>query len=197
MNNKTIILASNNQGKIKEIKYIFKDYDVIALKEAEQLLGKELIVTEDQETFKDNALEKVRTLYDQVGDAYTCIADDSGLSIDSLDGFPGVHTARWVDADDHTKNLMLLARVNTKEDRTCHYTTVIALKDANEERVFEYTLDGQIADNCRGDNGFGFDEIFEIENGKTLAEISTKEKTSISPRTKALEKIEKYLIEKE
>ena len=197
MNNKTIILASNNQGKIKEIKYIFKDYDVIALKEAEQLLGKELIVTEDQETFQDNALEKVRTLYDQVGDAYTCIADDSGLSIDSLDGFPGVHTARWVDANDHTKNLMLLERVEGKEDRTCHYTTVIALKDANEERVFEYTLDGQIADNCRGDNGFGFDEIFEIENGKTLAEISTEEKTSISPRTKALEKIEKYLIEKE
>ena len=197
MDNKTIILASNNQGKIKEIKYIFKDYDVIALKEAEQLLGKELIVTEDQETFKDNALEKVRTLYDQVGDAYTCIADDSGLSIDSLDGFPGVHTARWVDADDHTKNLMLLEKLEDKDDRTCHYTTVIALKDANEERVFEYTLDGQIADNCRGDNGFGFDEIFEIENGKTLAEISTEEKTSISPRTKALEKIEKYLIEKE
>ena len=197
MNNKTIILASNNQGKIKEIKYIFKDYDVIALKEAEQLLGKELIVTEDQETFQDNALEKARTLYDQVGDAYTCIADDSGLSIDSLDGFPGVHTARWVDADDHTKNLMLLEKLEDKDDRTCHYTTVIALKDANEERVFEYTLDGQIADNCRGDNGFGFDEIFEIENGKTLAEISTEEKTSISPRTKALEKIEKYLIEKE
>ena len=197
MNNKTIILASNNQGKIKEIKYIFKDYDVIALKEAEQLLGKELIVTENQETFQDNALEKVRTLYDQVGDAYTCIADDSGLSIDSLDGFPGVHTARWVDADDHTKNLMLLEKLEDKDDRTCHYTTVIALKDANEERVFEYTLDGQIADNCRGDNGFGFDEIFEIENGKTLAEISTEEKTSISPRTKALEKIEKYLIEKE
>ena len=197
MNNKTIILASNNQGKIKEIKYIFKDYDVIALKEAEQLLGKELIVTEDQETFQDNALEKVRTLYDQVGDAYTCIADDSGLSIDSLDGFPGVHTARWVDADDHTKNLMLLEKLEDKDDRTCHYTTVIALKDANEERVFEYTLDGKIADNCRGDNGFGFDEIFEIENGKTLAEISTEEKTSISPRTKALEKIEKYLIEKE
>ena len=197
MNNKTIILASNNQGKIKEIKYIFKDYDVIALKEAEQLLGKELIVTEDQETFQDNALEKVRTLYDQVGDAYTCIADDSGLSIDSLDGFPGVRTARWMDADDHTKNLMLLEKLEDKDDRTCHYTTVIALKDANEERVFEYTLDGQIADNCRGDNGFGFDEIFEIENGKTLAEISTEEKTSISPRTKALEKIEKYLIEKE
>lgn len=197
MNNKTIILASNNQGKIKEIKYIFKDYDVIALKEAEQLLGKELIVTEDQETFQDNALEKVRTLYDQVGDAYTCIADDSGLSIDSLDGFPGVHTARWVDADDHTKNLMLLEKLENKDDRTCHYTTVIAMKDANEERVFEYTLDGQIADNCRGDNGFGFDEIFEIENGKTLAEISTEEKTYLSPRTKALEKIEQYLIEKE
>lgn len=197
MNNKTIILASNNQGKIKEIKSIFKDYEVIPLKEAEQLLGKELIVKEDQETFKDNALEKVRTLYDQVGDAYICIADDSGLSIDSLDGFPGVHTARWTDADDHTKNLMLLERVKTKEDKTCHYTTVIALKDANEERVFEYTLDGKIADNCRGDNGFGFDEIFEIENGKTLAEISTEEKISISPRTKALEKIEQYLIEKE
>jgi len=197
MNNKTIILASNNQGKIKEIKSIFKDYEVIPLKEAEQLLGKELIVKEDQETFEDNALEKAITLFDQVGDAYICIADDSGLSIDALDGFPGVHTARWMDADDHTKNLKLLEKLNDKEDRTCHYTTVIALKDANEEIVFEYTLDGEIADNCRGNNGFGFDEIFEIENGKTLAEISTEEKISISPRTKALEKIEQYLIEKE
>ncbi len=197
MNNKTIILASNNSGKIKEIKSIFKNYEVIPIKEAEQLLGKELIVTENQDTFKENALEKVRTLFEQVGNEYICIADDSGLSIDALNGFPGVHTARWMDADDHIKNLKLLEKLNNNDERNSHYTTVIALKDSNEERTFEYTLDGKIADNCRGNNGFGFDEIFEIKNGKTLAEISTEEKIAISPRKKALEKIEQYLNEKE
>lgn len=111
MNKQKILVASSNKGKIKEIKEIFKDYEVLPLKEAEELLNKELIVTEEQNTYKDNALEKVRGLYEQVGEDYICIADDSGISIDALDGFPGVHTARWLDADDHTKNLHLLDKV--------------------------------------------------------------------------------------
>lgn len=195
MNKQKILVASSNKGKIKEIKEIFKDYEVLSLKEAEELLNKELIVTEEQNTYKDNALEKVRGLYEQVGQDYICIADDSGISIDALDGFPGVHTARWLDADDHTKNLHLLDKVKNvgKKNRTCHYTTVIALKGKDIEEIFEYTLDGIVSNEVRGNNGFGFDEIFEISTGKTLAELSIEEKLSLSPRRKALDMIREYV----
>lgn len=193
--NKKVLVASSNKGKIKEFKEIFKDFEVIPIKEAEELLGRKIIVNEEQNTFKDNALEKVRDMYKQVGEEYICIADDSGISIDALDGFPGVHTARWMDADDHTKNIHLLEKIKgvEKEKRTCHYTTVIALKNKEEEQTFEYTLSGIVSDNYRGENGFGFDEIFELPNGLTLAEISSEEKYEISPRKKALDKIKEYL----
>ncbi len=190
---KTIILASSNKGKIREIKEIFKDYEVLSLKEAEERLKKELIVVENQPTFKENALEKTRCLYNLVGDEYICIGDDSGISIDALDGFPGVHTARWMDADDHTKNIHLLKKMDGQANRTCHYTTVIAIVGNNLEKTFEYTLDGNLTTEVRGCNGFGFDEIFELNSGKTLAEITTEEKFSVSPRNKALEKLKEYI----
>ena len=142
----------------------------------EKKLGKKIIVTENQMTFSENAREKVNCLYQEIGDDYTCIADDSGISIDALDGFPGVHTARWMNADDHMKNLELLKRLENvpKNKRQCHYTMVIAIKGKEIDKIFEYTLDGIISLNVRGNNGFGFDEIFELPNGKTLAEITMK-----------------------
>lgn len=195
MKKEIIIVASSNKGKIREIKEIFKDYDVLSIKDMEGILGKKIVVNENKDTFKDNALEKVRDLYEQVGDEYICIADDSGISIDILNGFPGVHTARWLDADDHIKNLELLKKVGktVKEKRRCYYTTVIALKSKNVEETFECVLSGIVSNNARGENGFGFDEIFELPNGKTLAEISTLEKLKLSPRKEALDKLNKYL----
>ncbi|MBR3144060.1 non-canonical purine NTP pyrophosphatase [Candidatus Saccharibacteria bacterium] len=196
---KKIILASSNQGKIREIQAIIKDAEVLSLKDAEELLGKQIVVTEEQDTFEGNALEKVRGLYEQVGSGYICIADDSGLSIDALDGFPGVFTARWMDADDHTKNLELIKKVDASGDnsRICHYTTVIALKSDTEEKCFESTLDGTVADHCRGDNGFGFDEIFVLPDGSTLAEIDMDTKNQLSPRRKALDELKQYMNNKE
>lgn len=198
MNKKVVVVASNNKGKIREIKEIFKDYDVLSIKDMEEKIGKEIIVTEEQDTFKGNALEKVNCLYNELGDEFICIADDSGISIDALNGFPGVHTARFIDADDHTKNLELLKKVEgvPKEKRSCHYTTVIALKDKSHEETFESVLDGVISENTRGENGFGFDEIFELETGNTLAQISTEEKLKISPRKKALEMVNEYIKNK-
>lgn len=195
MKKEIIIVASSNKGKIREIKEIFKDYDVLSIKDMEGILGKKIVVNENKDTFKDNALEKVRDLYEQVGEEYICIADDSGISIDILNGFPGVHTARWLDADDHIKNLELLKKVGktVKEKRRCDYTTVIALKSKNVEETFECVLSGIVSNNARGENGFGFDEIFELPNGKTLAEISTLEKLKLSPRKEALDKLNKYL----
>lgn len=198
MNKKQIVVASSNKGKINEIKNIFDNYDVLTLKEMEEILGKSIEVTEDQDTFIENALEKVRCLYNAVGEEYLCIADDSGISIDVLNGFPGVYTARWMDADDHTKNLELLKRVGDTptNERGCRYTTVIALKSKDFEEYFEYVLDGIVSNNLRGSNGFGFDEIFELPNGQTLAEITQEEKMSISPRKKALEMVNSFIKNK-
>lgn len=195
MSKKILVVASNNNGKIKEIKEIFTDYDILSISEMEKKLGKKIIVTENQMTFSENAREKVNCLYQEIGDDYICIGDDSGISIDALDGFPGVHTARWMNADDHMKNLELLKRLENvpKNKRQCHYTTVIAIKGKEIDKIFEYTLDGIISLNVRGNNGFGFDEIFELPNGKTLAEITMKEKLELSPRKKALDMAIEYL----
>ena len=195
MSKKILVVASNNNGKIKEIKEIFNDYDILSISEMEKKLGKKIIVTENQMTFSENAREKVNCLYQEIGDDYICIGDDSGISIDALDGFPGVHTARWMNADDHMKNLELLKRLENvpKNKRQCHYTTVIAIKGKEIDKIFEYTLDGIISLNVRGNNGFGFDEIFELPNGKTLAEITMKEKLELSPRRKALDMAIEYL----
>ncbi len=193
---KTIVVASGNKGKLKEISEIFKNYTVISLKEMEKILGKKLEVNEEKDTFQDNALQKAIELSKQLGEGYICMADDSGISIDALDGFPGLHTARWMDADDHTKNIALLEKLKgvPKKERTCHYTTAIAIADYNIANCCEDVLDGFVSDECKGDNGFGFDEIFELDNGKTLAEISSEEKYKISPRKNALEKIKKYIL---
>lgn len=192
---KKIVVASSNKGKIMEIKEILSDYEIITLEELENFIGKKLIITETQDTFELNALEKVNCLYEQVGDEYIYLADDSGITIDILDGFPGVNTARWLDAPDHIKNMELLNKVGNVvvKKRGCHYTNSIALKTKEFTKTFSYTLDGRLSFSPRGENGFGFDEIFELSNGKTLAELSINEKLAISPRRKTIEMVEKYL----
>lgn len=196
MKEKTIILvASNNKGKIKEIKEIFKEFEIIPLKQMEEKLNKSLEVNENADSFSNNAIQKVTELVNQLDDNILCIGDDSGLSIDALGGFPGIHTHRWMDADDHTKNLALLEKMKDVPDelRSCHYTTAIAIANKEMNKVFEYSLDGFVAREPIGKNGFGFDEIFKLDTGKTLAEITSEEKYLISPRKKALEEIKEYI----
>ena len=188
---KQIVIASGNKGKLKEIGEIFNEYEIISLKEIEEKLGKELIVEEDEDTFEKNAFVKAKMLSEQIGKDYIVIADDSGISIDGLDGFPGIHTQRWMDANDHIKNMALLEKMEGNTDRGCHYTTAIAAYGQNLSLVKSHTLSGTMTTEVRGDNGFGFDEIFELPNGKTLAEISTEEKYEVSPRRKALEELKK------
>lgn len=192
---KSILVASNNKGKIKEIKDIFNDFNIITLQEMETKLNKKLEVNEEANTFKENALQKVTELVNQLNENIIVMGDDSGLSIDALDGFPGIHTNRWMDADDHTKNLALIEKMKGVPDqlRSCKYTTAIAIADKNMTNVVEYSLYGYIAKTPVGANGFGFDEIFALDNGKTLAELTSEEKYEISPRKKALEEMRKNI----
>lgn len=183
MQNKSIVLASNNKGKVKEIKEIFKEYEIITLSEIEKEFKMNIDLKEDQETFKGNALQKATELYNIIGGSYLCLADDSGLCIKALNGFPGVKTARWLDADDHTKNLKILDLMRNEKNRNSSYVTAIAVVGKNIEFISEKAIYGLISNEAIGENGFGFDEIFQINN-RTLAELSMEEKNKISARKK-------------
>ena len=185
-----IILASNNEGKVKEIQDILKEYKIVSLKEAKI----EVKVEEDQETFEKNALKKATEICKLTNKI--CMADDSGLCIDILNGFPGVKTARFLgeNATNEEKNTYLLEKMKDKENRKAKVITCIALAFPDgRNSVHKGTLEGFISNKRRGDNGFGFDEIFELPDGRTLAQLSHKEKNEISSRKIALEKTLIYL----
>ena len=188
-----IVMASGNSGKIKEAQEILKEYKIIPMKE----LGINIDVEEDKETFIENATKKAETIAKELNDKM-CLADDSGIEIESLNGFPGVHTKRWLNGTDRERNLAILDKLQRvpKDKRKIKFITAIALSDGNETISVEASIDGYVAESPRGENGFGFDEIFELEDGRTLAELTDSEKNEISARRKALEKLREKLINK-
>lgn len=190
---KDIVMASGNSGKIKEAQEILKEYKIIPMKE----LGINIDVEEDKETFVENATKKAETIAKELNDKM-CLADDSGIEIEYLDGFPGVHTKRWLNGTDRERNLAILDKLQgvPKDKRKIKFITAIALSDGNETISVEASIDGYVAETPRGENGFGFDEIFELEDGRTLAELSNEEKNEISARRKALEKLREKLTNK-
>ena len=181
-----IVIASNNSGKIKEVQEILDDYKIVSMKE----IGVEIDVDEDQDTFEKNAIKKAETISNELK-GKKCLADDSGIEIEYLDGFPGVYTKRWHKGTDRERNLAIIEKLKNvpKEKRKIKFVTAIALSNGNNTILALGIIDGYVAENVRGENGFGFDEIFELEDGRTLAELSEKEKNEISARRVALEKL--------
>lgn len=190
---KEIVIASGNKGKIEEARQILKEYKIISIKE----LGIDIDVVEDQNTFEGNAIKKAEAIA-KILNGKLCIADDSGIEIEYLDGFPGVHTKRWHKGTDRERNLAILDKLKRvpKEKRKIKFITAIAISDGKNTICEIGQIEGLVAEHVRGENGFGFDEIFELENGKTLAEISQEEKNEISARKIALENLRKKLLEK-
>ena len=193
-NMEEIIIASGNKGKIKEAQEILKEFKVISIKK----LGIDVDVEEDKETFEENAIKKAETIAKKLN-GKMCIADDSGIEIEYLDGFPGVRTKRWHQGSDRERNLAILEKMQgvLKENRKIDFVTAIALSDGNKTICQKGVISGYVSESIRGENGFGFDEIFELENGKTLAELSNEEKNKISARRIAIEKIRKEIIQGE
>ena len=187
---KEIVIASGNKGKIKEAQEILDEYKIIPMKD----IGINIEVEEDKETFRENAIKKAMEISKALNGKW-CIADDSGIEIECLNGFPGVKTKRWLNGTDRQRNLAIIDKLKNipKENRKIKFITAIALSNGKEAVCTLEILDGYVAQGVRGDNGFGFDEIFELENGKTLAELKNKEKNEISARKKAIEELKSKL----
>lgn len=193
MEDKVIVVASGNQGKIKEFKEMLEPegYTVKSLSDFPDMPE----VEETGTTFHDNAIIKAQAVTDRYG--ITAISDDSGLEIDALDKKPGVMSARWLghDTSYDVKNQKVLDLLKDKKNRTCRYVCAIAITRVNEEPVvFEDSVECEVALEAKGSNGFGYDPIiYYAPSGKTMAEMSKEEKNSISHRGKAVRKLEAWL----
>ncbi len=184
-----MIIATTNKGKLEEIKKILKEYPLYSLKEK----NIQIDVEEDQDTFLGNAKKKAFEIYNLTKEA--TIADDSGLCIKVLDGFPRVMTHRFLgnEATDEERNEYLINEVNKCNSREAQVVCELVYYDGSEYIVGKGILDGFISTTRRGNNGFGFDEIFELPNGLTLAEVTPLEKNQVSARALAAKDLQKKL----
>lgn len=191
-----IIFATSNEGKVKEIKEILKDFpiEVLSMKE----MGVSTDVEENGSTFEENSLIKARALSKLTG--LPALADDSGLEVDYLNGEPGIYSARYLgkDTDYSYKNNYIIDKLADAkgEERSARFVCVISLVlPDGREFVERGVIEGLIGYEQKGENGFGYDPIFYLpEYGKTSAEISPDEKNKISHRGKALTEMKKIII---
>lgn len=189
------IIATHNPGKVKEFKEILepKGYDVKSLAE----IGFTEEIEETGHTFEENAILKAEAVAKAVNKMV--IADDSGLSIDNLGGRPGVYSARYAgeQKDDQANINKVLSELKgiEKEQRTARFRCALAVSIPGEEtKTVEGHVEGYIAEEPRGEYGFGYDPIFIVKDkDKTMAELTSDEKNKISHRADALKKLSKLL----
>lgn len=200
---KKIVLASNNAGKIKEIKRLLEDMniEVFSLKE----MDIDIDVVEDGETFEENAKKKCSEIYKELirreERDFIVIADDSGLEVEALNNEPGVYSARYAGehGNDKKNNEKLLSNLKdiTYEDRKARFVCQLALiNENNEYRGVTASVEGYILREEKGLDGFGYDPLFYYEPfKKTFSEMTMEEKNKISHRGIALEKMKKTIEE--
>jgi XTP/dITP diphosphohydrolase len=187
MSTKRIIVASGNEGKIREIREIMKDpeIEIVSMKAA----GVDIDIVEDGSTFEENALIKAKAVLNVCGGCV--LADDSGLEVDYLNKEPGIYSARYMGEDTpySIKNAKIIERLDgvPKEDRTGRFVcAVAAVLPDGKEVVVRATMEGYIGYEERGTNGFGYDPIFRPEGYEcSSGELPMEEKNEISHRGKA------------
>ena len=192
---KTIVLASNNKHKIKEFKEILKDYNILSLND----IGYTEEIEETGETFEENSLIKAKTIHEFLKDKnpdYIVIADDSGLCVDSLNGEPGVYSARY--AGEHGNNEANRAKLLDKlkgKDRTAYFNCTIVVYYPDEtHKVFTGKTYGTITEKEIGKTDFGYDCLFLSKDlNKTFGEATEEEKNKVSHRGRAIEAMMKEL----
>jgi len=187
----TLIFATNNQNKVKEVREVLGDnFSIITLKEA----GIDIDIPEPHNTLEANASEKSRTIYRLTGK--DCFSDDSGLEVAALNGEPGVKSARYAgEIRDFQQNIdKLLFKLKNNSHRKAKFRAVISLILQNKEYQFEGVCEGTIAEAQKGTAGFGYDPVFIPDGtGKTFAEMSVEEKNLYSHRKRAMDKLIDFL----
>ena len=186
-----IVIASTNKGKINDFKVIFPDFNVIGIAE----IIEDFDVEETGDTFEANAKLKSEAAAKALNKRV--IADDSGLEVFALDGEPGVYSARYAgtDKDDDANIDKLLTQLGDETDRSAQFVCVISMSTPGEETVqFKGTVQGEITLSKIGEHGFGYDPIFYLDDkNKTMVQLSAEEKSEVSHRGKAIEKLRQYL----
>jgi XTP/dITP diphosphohydrolase len=183
-----LVLATNNKHKVSELKPLLESrYQLSTLEQ----IGCEEELPETTDTLEGNSLQKAQYLFDHY--KLACIADDSGLEVEALNGEPGVYSARYAgpqrNSDDNID--LLLEKLKPHANRKARFRSVITLIDEfGNPRLFEGTVNGRIIEGRRGTDGFGYDPIFVPEGyHQTFAEISFEEKNQISHRARAIQKL--------
>ena len=186
-----LIFATHNQHKLQEIKLLLpKSIELVSL--ADINFTKD--IAETGSTLKENALLKARYIYNRFNT--NCFADDSGLEVEALNGAPGVYSARYagLQKSDADNNQKLLAELKNKPNRNACFKTVIALIIDGKEYMFEGLIEGTILTELQGTQGFGYDPLFKPTSfDKTFAQMSTEEKSKISHRGLAVNKLVDFL----
>lgn len=193
MESKTIelVFATHNKNKALEIQNLLPAH--VHIKTLSEI-GCFEEIPEEQETLEGNALQKARCVFQQFG--VNCFADDTGLEVEALNNEPGVYSARYAgeDKSDEKNIALLLQNLKGVAQRKAQFRTAIALIIDGEEHVFEGVVKGEIRKEKSGNNGFGYDPIFEPESsGKTFAEMTLEEKNQISHRARAIKKLSDFV----
>lgn len=188
-----LIIASNNKGKISEIKTLISGVRLLSLKD----IGFDKEVEEPYDTFRENAYTKAKAVHNYCGK--NVFSDDSGLCVNALKGKPGVHSAYYsgLPRDNNRNTAMLLQNMIAVKDRSAYYIAIICLIWDGEAHYFEGKCNGHIHENRAGDGGFGYDPIFIPEGyDKTFGELSPDIKNRLSHRGEAVRKMVSFIENK-
>jgi len=190
-----LYLATSNKGKVKEIKELFSHFEVIVYSDVIDAFE----ITEDGETFKDNAMIKSEAVYKALNDPQAIvIADDSGISVEAFNGEPGIYSSRYAGSEATSQENLEKIISNLRDQNISHssafYTAAIAITSQYGTQVVHGWMHGEVIDEERGDGGFGYDPIF-IPQGysQTLGELSNEIKSTLSHRSQALKLLEKLI----
>jgi XTP/dITP diphosphohydrolase len=187
-----IVFATNNSNKLSEIQDILgPDFQIVSLKD----IGCHEDIPETGKTLEENALQKAQYVYDHYH--IDCFADDTGLEVEALQGAPGVHSARYAEGTDHDSEAnmaKLLRELGENNNQKAQFRTVIALILHGEVHEFEGKIEGSIAKEKKGTEGFGYDPLF-VPDGyeESFAQLGMDIKNTISHRARAVEQLARYL----
>lgn len=186
----TLVFATGNPNKVREIKKILPDrIELLSLSD----IGFEEEIPETSDTIEGNSRQKARFLKEVLG--RDGMAEDTGLEVEALHGAPGIYSARYAGPHKSAADNMdlLLRRMEGLTNRKARFKTVITLITGAEEHQFEGILEGYIGPEKKGDQGFGYDPLFYLEDGRSLAELQPSEKAAISHRAKAVGRLMEFL----